>query len=151
MVRMHYATHEPIPQKPIYSRSITRHLARCNLGDVNAEAMGKVRENQAVWNKDLIVFAMAIKLILKLLSCHDQYQKLSQDRLYVFVNICNELFTLVCRSSYYDRTNLLVQGAVIATQAIKSLQGSFRDFGIRQLPGRGSTNLRVPLLLGQQK
>lgn len=115
--------------------------------------MGKAWENQAVWNKDLIVFTMAIKLILKLLSCHDQYQKLSQDRLYVFVNICNELFTLVCRSSYYDRTNLLVkvQGAVIATQAIKSLQGSFRDFGIRQLPGRGTTNLRVPLLLGQQK
>lgn len=50
-------------------------------------------------------------------------------------------------------TNQLVkvQGAVIASQAIKTLQVSSGDLGIGQHPGRGTTNLRVPLLLGQQK
>lgn len=68
------------------------------------------------------------------------------------------MFAVVCRSSYLgeledDRANQLVkvQGAVIASQAIKSLQVSFGDLGIGQYPGRGTTNLRVPLLLGQQK
>lgn len=54
---------------------------------------------------------------------------------------------------WYDSTNLLVrvQGAVIATQAIKSLQASVGVLGLRQHPGRGTANLRVPLLRGQKK
>lgn len=121
--------------------------------DENDEAAKKAWENQA-FSKDLTVFTMAIKFIFNLLSCHEHDNQ--GESVYVFVNMLLKVhfslqILLFGRTGRWQGPTSKSAGGSDCFAGHKKLASLLWGFRNRATPWEGTTNLRVPLLLGQQK